>query len=653
MKKLFFLIFLKCIVFFDLKPISKKSIQNFNDIVVFSIMGSSIMSLTKIFLDPVSSKKNLYFLFVNNTINYALFAIPCSISFFYMWGIFSEKKSNIAYKLISNKSETKELSGIAQKVVDKAIKQIDALIINNNNNNNNNNKGITKFIFYGSSGTGKTIAVEELIKKIAINNNNKKVYECLLTPDMASSKYLGDNATFMKQFFDGIFTKAEDKNNIFCVHVSECDYLFGELPNDSSQYRGYYSSLRGALLNQLDKAAQYNNIFIICTTNYINNCDLAIKNRFMRYIFLMPDIQSRINFIKKITACFDKNITFDIDIINFFANKTAGKSFREIENIFVSIVNEARSKIYDDQDAHITITKTDIILAINQLNENLYLNCDEALEKYSRDFDFVFGQEDIKNRFNLITTMLIDHPKLVSSAYNNAYLYGEPGAGKTMLAEAFICNFIKKYKEKKKEDPDLAVFSIGPNNFIDTRFFDTFINQVNALAEEGVYIFVICNEMNACFNNLNANSIIRSNFINDLFDSKKIYLLATANEKLYDQAFVRRFRTYEEVIRCQYNNQERKESNKTLIDLFDKIATNKINKYKEDCGFDVNFLNINNFVNELLSKKSNNLNPSKAEKILDEIFLYCYNSPSLMKNSLQIDFQKEENDIPWQLIEHI
>lgn len=129
-----------------------------------------------------------------------------------------------------------------------------------------------KCLFYGSSGTGKTITTTLLGKKMG-----KDVYRIDLSSVV--SKYIGETEKNLERIFD----RAENMNCI--LFFDEADALFSKRTSISSSHDRYANQEVSYLLQRIEDFTG----IVILASNFKNNFDEAFSRRFQAVVeFPMP-----------------------------------------------------------------------------------------------------------------------------------------------------------------------------------------------------------------------------------------------------------------------------------------------------------------------------------------------------------------------------
>lgn len=140
-----------------------------------------------------------------------------------------------------------------------------------------------KVVFYGSSGTGKTLVAGLLGKRHGID-----VYRIDLS--QLSSKYIGET----EKNLENLFQQAKNKNWI--LFFDEGESLFGKRTNSGSGNERYGNQQVGFLLQKIEDHPGV----VILATNLKGNIDEAFIRRFQKMIYFdEPDREFRMELWEK------------------------------------------------------------------------------------------------------------------------------------------------------------------------------------------------------------------------------------------------------------------------------------------------------------------------------------------------------------------
>ncbi len=169
-------------------------------------------------------------------------------------------------------------------------------------------------LFYGSPGTGKTMAVQVMANELGID-----LYRIDLS--QLSSKYIGET----QKNISALFNKAKNINAM--LFFDEADSMFAKRSEVKDSNDRYANADTAFLLQKLE---DYEGITILAT-NYVNNIDDAFKRRIkfmINFVFPTPDV--RLKLWKQILpsdARTDEPIDFDFYAKNF---ELSGSNIKEI-----------------------------------------------------------------------------------------------------------------------------------------------------------------------------------------------------------------------------------------------------------------------------------------------------------------------------------
>lgn len=175
-----------------------------------------------------------------------------------------------------------------------------------------------KTVFYGPSGTGKTLAASLLGKKYGLD-----VYRIDLS--QLVSKYIGET----EKNLSNLFNQAANKNWI--LFFDEAESLFSKRTNNSSSNDKYANQQVGFLLQKIE---EYPGV-IILATNLKGNIDEAFLRRFQSMIYFeIPEVDQR--YLLWMSAFGDKFVLEDgIDL------KLIAKEYQLVGGQIINIVKSA------------------------------------------------------------------------------------------------------------------------------------------------------------------------------------------------------------------------------------------------------------------------------------------------------------------------
>ncbi|NLB19023.1 MAG: ATP-binding protein [Syntrophomonadaceae bacterium] len=169
-------------------------------------------------------------------------------------------------------------------------------------------------LFYGSPGTGKTMAVQVMANELGLD---------LYRIDMSQlvSKYIGEP----EKNISDLFRKAKNINAL--LFFDEADSLFAKRSEVKDSNDRYANADTAHLLQKLE---EYEGISILAT-NYVNNIDDAFKRRIkfmINFVFPTPEVR-----LKLWETVLPKNAVLDEELdFEFFANNfdLAGSNIKDI-----------------------------------------------------------------------------------------------------------------------------------------------------------------------------------------------------------------------------------------------------------------------------------------------------------------------------------
>ena len=169
-------------------------------------------------------------------------------------------------------------------------------------------------LFYGSPGTGKTMAVQVMANELGLD-----LYRIDLS--QLSSKYIGET----QKNISALFNKAKNINAM--LFFDEADSMFAKRSEVKDSNDRYANADTAFLLQKLE---DYEGITILAT-NYVNNIDDAFKRRIkfmINFVFPTPDVRLKLwKQILPADARTDEQIDFEFYAKNF---ELSGSNIKEI-----------------------------------------------------------------------------------------------------------------------------------------------------------------------------------------------------------------------------------------------------------------------------------------------------------------------------------
>ncbi len=298
-------------------------------------------------------------------------------------------------------------------------------------------------LFYGPPGTGKT-----LIAKAVSQEANANFF--IINGPEIMSKFYGDSERNLK----GVFDRAE-RNSPAIIFIDELDSI---APKRSEVTGEVERRVVSQLLTLLDGMKGREGVIVIGATNRIDAIDPALRRpgRFDTEIrFRVPNKKARNEIFKIHTRGMPMEVDVDVD---FYSENSHGFVGADI----MAFVREAAMDAIRDILPEINIdepTPIEIIQKLVVKDKNFLKALREikpsALREYLRvipevSWDDIGGLDDIKRELVETVEWPLQHPTLFKKAgirpVGGILLFGPPGCGKTLLAEAVAtetnCNFI-------------------------------------------------------------------------------------------------------------------------------------------------------------------------------------------------------------------
>lgn len=171
-------------------------------------------------------------------------------------------------------------------------------------------------ILYGPPGTGKT----SMAKIIAGETGRKLIV-------VSSSEFVQKDVEFARKRITGLFDKARSLNEPVIICIEEVD---GYCKDKKSLTQGCYDQMRNTLIQELDKKDP--DVFLIGTTNYIDNIDKAILSRFQSTLIEveLPDLEDRQEILK---YYINNQLNADPSFLGALAQDTEDYSGRLLEQL--------------------------------------------------------------------------------------------------------------------------------------------------------------------------------------------------------------------------------------------------------------------------------------------------------------------------------
>lgn len=194
-------------------------------------------------------------------------------------------------------------------------------------------------ILYGPPGTGKS-TIAEIIARQA----GREVM--FIDGGSFKTEFQGSGAKIVSELFE----TAKAKNKPVVIVIDEIDGATPKLRKnfgtneDNQTIKKIISELNENLLSQ------NSSIYLICTTNYLENIESALLNRFTTMEVKAPDYNLRLDILKSYLKMNDiileedsKNFEVSNDFLDLLASATSNWTGRDLKEIINNAVNEYRN----------------------------------------------------------------------------------------------------------------------------------------------------------------------------------------------------------------------------------------------------------------------------------------------------------------------
>ncbi len=298
-------------------------------------------------------------------------------------------------------------------------------------------------LFYGPSGTGKTLMAK------AVSQESNAYFISINGPEIMS-KFYGASEGRLREIFDDA-----EKNAPSIIFIDEIDSIAPKRSDTSGEVERRVVS---QLLSLMDGLQSRGHIIVVGATNRINSLDEALRRpgRFDREIeFGVPTVKGR----KEILQIHTRGMPLEDDVVlNQYSEITHGFAGADIMAVCREAALFALRRILPkinldepipiDIIQELRISDKDFIHAINMVEPSAMREIMIDIPDIS--WEDVGGLEDIKSELREAVEWPLKYPKLFEKAgirpLNGIILFGPPGCGKTLLAEAVAnesrCNFI-------------------------------------------------------------------------------------------------------------------------------------------------------------------------------------------------------------------
>ena len=298
-------------------------------------------------------------------------------------------------------------------------------------------------LFYGPSGTGKTLMAK------AVSQESNAYFISINGPEIMS-KFYGASEGRLREIFEDA-----EKNAPSIIFIDEIDSIAPKRSDTSGEVERRVVS---QLLSLMDGLQGRGHIIVVGATNRINALDEALRRpgRFDREIeFGVPTVKGR----KEIFQIHTRGMPLEEDFaLNRYSEITHGFAGADIMAVCREAALFALRRILPkinldepipiDIIQELRISDKDFVQAINMVEPSAMREIMIDIPDIS--WEDVGGLEDIKSELREAVEWPLKYPKLFEKAgirpLNGILLFGPPGCGKTLLAEAVAnesrCNFI-------------------------------------------------------------------------------------------------------------------------------------------------------------------------------------------------------------------
>mmetsp|Transcript_31341 Transcript_31341/g.55085 ORF Transcript_31341/g.55085 Transcript_31341/m.55085 type:complete len:425 (-) Transcript_31341:178-1452(-) len=155
-------------------------------------------------------------------------------------------------------------------------------------------------LLYGPPGTGKTTLCKAIAQKLSIRLSDRYSTSMLLEINAHSlfSKWFSESGKLVMKLFEKIHDLVEDKDSLVCVLIDEVESLAANRQSGGGDPSDAVRAVN-ALLTQLDKLKNYENVIILATSNITEAIDTAFIDRadIKQYIGL-PGLEARYEILR-------------------------------------------------------------------------------------------------------------------------------------------------------------------------------------------------------------------------------------------------------------------------------------------------------------------------------------------------------------------
>jgi len=273
-------------------------------------------------------------------------------------------------------------------------------------------------LIHGLSGCGKSMLAEGIA-------NSFEYAKIIRVESWAIfSKFYGESEGNLRKFFDDAFHSYPKP----CVII--IDEITNICPkNDSSDVVRKVSSLLISLLDSLHQKVNASKVFVIATTNNLDNVDPALR-RSGRLDFEVeipvPNTDMRTEILWKML----KDFNFDENNIVSLAKLTHGFVGADLEKLI------GKSKVIEN--GTVLISYDDILSNLSSVKPSAMREL--MIEKPNVKWSDIGGMHDLKLKLKQIVEWPLQHPetfkRLGIKPPSGLLMFGAPGCSKTMIAKA-------------------------------------------------------------------------------------------------------------------------------------------------------------------------------------------------------------------------